>query len=429
MTTNTTGGIFLYELFPPLLGPLSGWTGHMARAVAMGFDWLLVNPIQRPGASGSVHAIADFHDVNPVAVDASDPRPPWDQVAAAVDEAHRLGLKVMFDLVVQHAAADSPLVAEHPDWFLRAEDGSFLRPGLFEGDRRTKTWDDLVAAANTTSLDRDGLWAFWTGVVQRLLATGADGIRAHMAHQAPGGLWRQLIAHARAARPDVLLAAETLGCPDWQTVEVARLGFDLCFNSSKWWDFNASWCMDQYRATAPLTGTVGFPEAHDTPRLMAELDGDVAAVKLRYAFAALFSTGVMIPAGFEFGLRRRVDAPGSVGIASEKSGHDLRGFIAEVNRLKRAERVFHEDNTIERVSQPSPETVVLAKTSRDGGQRGLLVLNADRHRPSIVALRDLPALLRASRAREVTPGRAPGDAKALVGMLAPSELRVFVDGD
>ena len=56
-----------------------------------------------------------------------------------------------------------------------------------------------------------------------------------------------------------------------------------------------------------LCRSVSFAESHDTERLASELDGDEQAVKMRYAFSALFSSGVMMPIGFEFGFRRRLD--------------------------------------------------------------------------------------------------------------------------
>lgn len=426
MEPRRSGPLLIYNLFPRLAGPLRDWRPHIERAAAMGFEWLLLNPVQRPGGSNSIYAIADFLDVDPTLLDPADPRTPWEQVAAAVAVAHRYGLRVMFDLVVQHAAIDSPLVSERPAWFRRDEDGTLLRPGVSEGGRRTRTWEDLAVLANATSPDRDALWAFWRSVVSRLLETGADGLRAHMAHEVPGPLWRDLLAHVRSRRPDALVVAETLGCPDWQTVEVARLGFDACFNSSKWWDFQAPWCLDQYRATAPVAPTIGFPEAHDTPRLMAELGGDVAAVKQRFLFTALFSTGVMIPIGFEYGFARPLDAARTTAADWEPETHDLRGFVTEVLAVKRAWPVFHEDGAVERVPQPSGAAVVLRKTSRDGTQRGLLVVNADRHHATRFGLIDLRGLLGAERVRDVTPGRAGGEVTALMGEVEPAGCRVHV---
>ena len=39
------------------------------RAAEMGFDWIFVNPIQKPGRSGSLYSIADYFQINPRFVD------------------------------------------------------------------------------------------------------------------------------------------------------------------------------------------------------------------------------------------------------------------------------------------------------------------------------------------------------------------------
>jgi hypothetical protein len=143
-----------------------------------------------------------------------------------------------------------------------------------------------------------------TVLAEHYAAFGVDGFRCDAAYKVPGELWRTLIGTVKHHRPGVTFFAESLGCPIEDTVRLAQSGFDFIFNSSKWWDFTAPWCLEQYRQTAPLVPSVSFPESHDTGRLAVELNGDQAAVKMRYAFSALFSAGVMMPIGFEYGFRR-----------------------------------------------------------------------------------------------------------------------------
>ena len=418
--------VLLYNLFPRLAGPFAHWGEHMARAADLGFNWLLLNPVFRPGRSGSSYAIADFDRINPELVDTRDPRPPWDQLRMAIDEAHRLGLRVMVDLVVAHTASDSPLVREQPSWFRWNERGELVKPEVWEGDRLVHVYEDLGEVANAESPDRDRLWMFWKWVVTRLLDAGFDGFRGHMAYQVPVPLWQELIAHARRQRPELLLTADTLGCPDWQVVEVARLGFDLCFNSSRWWDFQAPWCLDQYRATAPHVGTISFPESHDTPRLMEELHEDLDAVRQRYLFSALFSAGVMMPIGFELGFRRPLDVSRTRPEDWELGCADLCDFVRETNALKRAYPVFHADTRIERLNQPSLSVVALRKECFDGSQQGLIVLNTDPRREARIFLLNLPKVLDCERVLEVTPGTEPAEATRVEGRLPPSGFRVFV---
>ena len=421
--------ILIYNLFPRLAGPLCAWQPHLERAAEMGFNWAYVNPFYEMGSAGSLYGVAEHRRVAPEFLDPRDDRDPWDQVSLMLGRAHAAGLKVMAELVVPHMAIDSPLVAAHPSWFVRDADGGLLHPGVTDVKGRPVLWTDLVQVANVESSDRAGLWAYWKEVVTLLLEVGFDGLRAHMAQEAPGELWRVLIRHARSLRPDALLLAHTLGCPDWQTIEVAEQDFDLCLNSSRWWDFQQSWCLDQYRSTADRTRTVSFPETYGGPRLMRELGGKAAAVRMRYLFSALFSSGVMIPLGFEYGFTKPLDARQSRPEDWESPRSDLSDFIRSVNALKGRHRVFHEDSLVERVEHPGTAIVALRKVSRDGRQRALLVLNADPRREHTVFFPTPQRTMGARSARDVTPGRGENGEARLVGKLPPAGYRVFLGED
>ena len=64
--------------------------------------------------------------------------------------------------------------------------------------------------------------------------------------------------------------------------------------------------MEQYQLVREIAPSISFPESHDTDRLFQEVHGNEAAMKQRYLFSALFSAGVMVPIGFEYGFRRRL---------------------------------------------------------------------------------------------------------------------------
>src|SRR3974390_380048 len=110
--------MILYNLFPLLAGPFSQWQKHFARAAAMGFDWVFVNPIQLLGASRSLYSVVDCFSFNPVLLDPASSASPEEQVRRMLAQAEAAGLKVMIDLVLNHCAIDSPLTREHPEWFV-----------------------------------------------------------------------------------------------------------------------------------------------------------------------------------------------------------------------------------------------------------------------------------------------------------------------
>jgi starch synthase (maltosyl-transferring) len=352
------------------------WTAHLERARRLGFNWVFINSFHYAGYSGSLYAIKDYYAIDPRLVDATAGSA-QDQLVQVIQTAERLDLKLMMDLVINHTAFDSPLVTEHPTWFKRGEDGKPLRPSAKEGDRRV-VWGDLVEIDNANSPDRARLWRYWLDLATHYAALGFHAFRCDAAYKVPIELWRFLCNQLKQSHPGTLFFAESLGCPFGEMLQLARAGFDFLFNSSKWWDFTEPWCLDQYRQLAPLVPTVSFAESHDTERLAAELQGDQAAVKLRYAFSALFSSGVMMPIGFEYGFRRRLNVVDTRPEDWETPQWDLGGFITAVNRLKASYRVFNEEGSIELVESDNPRVLALMKSTRDRTERGVLLLNKDR---------------------------------------------------
>jgi starch synthase (maltosyl-transferring) len=363
----------IYNLFPLLAGPFPRWTSYLERARAMEFNWVFINPFHRAGYSGSLYSIADYYDIDPRLVDSAG-GPPQFQLRQAIEKANSLGLNMMMDLVINHTAFDSPLLRQHPSWYKRGPDGNPVHPGADENGR-TVTWGDLVEIDNVAN--RDGLWQYWIDLALHYAGVGFTGFRCDAAYKVPSELWRLLIGRVKQAHPRALFFAESLGCPFEDTVKLAQSGFDFIFNSSKWWDFTAPWCLEQYRRTSGLIPSISFPESHDTDRLAAELNGDREAVKMRYAFAALFSSGVMMPMGFEYGFRRRLHVVKTRPEDWEDPSWDISGFVTAVNRLKQSRRVFNEEGSIEAVALDNANIFAFVKWSKDRRERALALLNKD----------------------------------------------------
>lgn len=368
--------MIIYDLFPLLAGPFSRWGQHFARARAMGFDWIFLNPIQRTGASGSLYSIADYFAVNPALLDPPAAGAADAQVRRMTACAHEAGLRIMIDLVINHCAMDSALAREHPEWFVREPDGRIRSPSC-KSDGETVVWRDLAQFDHRGSADREGLYGYCARVVEHLASLGFDGFRCDAAYQVPNELWSRLMREARARRPALSFVAETLGCTAEQTRETALAGFDFVFNSSKWWNYHDGWLIESYNTVRGATPSISFAESHDTPRLAEELNGNTNGLKQRYLFSALFSAGVMIPAGFEFGMRKALHVVHTSPSDWWEGGADLRDFIGRVNSIKRAHPVFQEDGPTSFVPCANPNILLMRKSSARGGADALLILNKD----------------------------------------------------
>jgi starch synthase (maltosyl-transferring) len=360
--------MILYNLFPTLAGPFPRWIPHLERAAEMGFDWIFVNPIQRPGSSGSLYSVADHFELNPLLVEEQSDQSAEAQLQAVARRADDLGLKLMVDLVLNHCAADSPLTEAHPEWFEREPDGSLTRAYCLDNGKKV-VWEDLVSFDHEGTSDREGLYTYLLRVTEHLLALGFRGFRCDAAYHVPPALWRRLIDDVRGKHGDVVFAAETLGCTPTETRLTAQAGFDYVFNSSKWWDFSSPWLLLQHALVREIAPTIGFPESHDTPRLFVESGGTPAALKQRYVFCAFLSTGVMIPLGYEFGFRKPLHVVHTRPEDWENPQIDLRSYLGRVNQLKRTYPVLRHDGPIAVLPQSNPAGA-LAVESFDRERRG-----------------------------------------------------------
>ena len=419
----------IYNLFPRLVGSMDRWLEHLPRIREMGFDWVYVNPWHYAGYSGSLYAVKDYYAYHPLFVNANLAATPEEQLRGFIDAAHGHGLKVMMDLVVNHTAFDSVLATEHPEWFQKDEAGQLKRPGCMDGDVWIE-WGDLVQLDNAASPDRQGLWSYWLGVMRHYLSLGVDGFRADAAYHVPAELWEFLIPAVRHEFPLTEFFAETLGCRPWEVIACADAGFDYVFNSVRWWDLDAAWLLEAHNKVVGAAPSIGFPESHDTQRLADELVGDGAAVMQRYTFAALFSTGVLVPVGFEFGFRTRLDVVETYPDAWEAPSLDLTGPIKAVNALKSSARVFNLDGTllpIKLEGEPSPVRCYV-KSTPDAREKALFLINLDREAAQPFHLKSAADAAGIRSLWDVTPDGEPWglDGEDLRGELAPAAIRVFL---
>ena len=422
----------IYNLFPPLAGTIPRWEEHLDRIAAMGFTWIFLNPINTPGLSGSLYAVKDYYGLNPLLA----PESGQDPEAALVHflkEAGRRGLKVMLDLVINHTAIDSPLVTQHPEWYAKDEEGRIKHPGAIDPADATKVtvWGDLAELEYWPPPDPEGLLHYFDGVVAKYLGLGFMGFRADAAYKIPGDFWARLITEAKSLEPRAQFFAETLGCRVEECAQLSTSGFDFLYNSSKWWDFQEDWCLDQYNDFRHIAPSISFPESHDTERLAAESGGAPEVARQRYLFAAYFSTGVMIPVGYEYGFKGRLNVVETRPGDWEAPGYDLTSFITGVNRMKKKCPVLLEEGPQTRVN-PKGEPVVLLLKSRESRKGRVLAVINTTQKTQEVAIPNLAELLGGPRRgwKDLTPDTIPLKLQdPLEFTLLPSRMRIFYNPD
>jgi starch synthase (maltosyl-transferring) len=413
---------FIYNLFPRLAGRMPDWLSHAERAQRMGFNHLYINPLSFPGFSGSLYAVKDYYRVCPDFLPAGHDGPGLDELQKTLAAVRSVGLRPVMDLVINHTAFDSELTHQHPEWYVRDAAGNLMAPRAIDpaDARKVTVWGDLAEINNEATPDRDGLWGYWRELVRRSVELGWQGFRCDAAYKVPAGLWRALIAEARTVDPSVLFFAETLGCRLEEVRATMEAGFDFLFNSVKYWQFDAPWAIDQHNEFAQISPSVSFPESHDTARLFTETSGNLAVHKQRYILAAMFASGVLMPVGYEFGFRRRLNVVTSSPKDWENTGLDLSAFIAAVNQVKTSRQVLRDEGFWTVLTRYDRPTLALEKVVH--GDRMLFLVNKDWWNPNYVDVAELPVKPNAKLLRFNAEGHL--QEQALSGRLAlqPAEI-------
>ena len=188
---------------------------HLPRLAEMGVDiiWLMpIHPIgelNRKGTLGSPYAVRDYRAVNPDFGTEAEFR-------AFVDEAHRLGMKVILDWVANHSAYDNPLTQTHPEWYTRSPEGALMSPVGTD-------WSDVA----DLDFSQPGLRQYMTeSLVYWVREYGIDGYRADVAGYVPLDFWETARAELERVKPVFLLA-------EWEERDLHARAFDATY-AWKW---------------------------------------------------------------------------------------------------------------------------------------------------------------------------------------------------
>jgi starch synthase (maltosyl-transferring) len=345
--SNRVSGPLIYNLFPRHFAAIDDWGRALPHVKEMGFTAVFVNPFHETGFSGSLYAVRDYFRLNPLFLRAGQDGADFKPLDKFIAGCGAAGLQLIMDLVINHTAKDSPLVKQHPEWYKRDPSGAFSSPFAIDpGDPgKVTVWGDLASIDNEHSSGRENLWKFWDGLVAFYQKMGIQGFRCDAAYQVPSSLWKWLIARAKSRVADTAFYAETLGCRLDQVEALRECGFDFLFNSVKWWNYDQSWALDQHASNKRIAPSIGFAESHDTERLASLDPGTEQVQKSRYAFAALFSAGLLMPAGFEYGAVTRMDVVRGTPADVDKQKWNLTKWVRAMNRLKLSVPVLAEEGS------------------------------------------------------------------------------------
>ena len=137
--------------------------------------------------SRNPYRMADFYRVDPEY--GTD-----DDLKEFITECHRLGLKIMLDMVYLHCGSKAVFLKEHPDFIVRSEDGNAVKAA----------WNWPALNFENQEL-REYLWQnmeYWVNKFD------VDGFRLDVASRIPLDFWEEARVRLEKIRPDIGMLAE-----------------------------------------------------------------------------------------------------------------------------------------------------------------------------------------------------------------------------
>ena len=192
---------------------------HLPLLKNVGIDaiWLMpiypIGKVNRKGSLGSYYSISDYCAINPEFGTMED-------FDTFVNEAHKLGMKVILDWVANHTARDAKWLTDKPlDWYERDEQGVAKIPW---------DWND-TAKLNYENHD------VWQGQIEAMkfwLQHNIDGFRCDMAMLVPIEFWQEVRRELESLKSDIFFLAEAEGN------EFFNEAFNVCYG----WEIHHTMC-------------------------------------------------------------------------------------------------------------------------------------------------------------------------------------------
>lgn len=204
----------IYVVYPPVhseAGDLASVTTDLERIASEGYAILCLMPPFPPCEKdrvgyGNPFAVRDYFAIDPRLGTQQD-------LCELVETAHDLGLRVILDMPLNHAATDHVLLDDHPDWFTHDSTGAL--------SRKVERWTDVADWKLRDPEVREYLVSALTYWVDEC---HVDGFRFLHAPLLDYDFSKQAAEALHEVDPDLFLLAEA----PWPFG--FTLGFDGCYN-------------------------------------------------------------------------------------------------------------------------------------------------------------------------------------------------------
>ncbi|MCP3967871.1 MAG: glycogen debranching protein [Lentisphaerae bacterium] len=341
----------------------------------------------RMGRYGSPFASLDYFAVDSGLAEFDTTATPLEQFLELVDAVHARDARVFIDIPVNHTGWASRLQTEHPEWFVRKNDGTFVSPGAWD-----VTWADLCKLnykkheVHTLMAD---IFLYWC-------RQGVDGFRCDAGYMLPIEAWHYIVARVRREYPDTIFLLEGLGGPA-NTQERLLGEADLNWAYSELFQNSSKHQIEHYYPYASRMSMrrgcfINYAETHDNSRMAAK---SVAFAKMRTALCALFAhNGAFgITNGVEWFATEQINVHEARSLNWGCKGNQVKE-IRRLQTLLETHPAFFAGAITQLVEVDGHEALALLRSSADKEHKVMALVNHDTENDSVVtwATSDFDAL-------------------------------------
>ncbi len=362
---------------------------------SMGFDVLYLPPIHPIGITKRKGKN------NTTTAEPEDPGSPWaigadegghkginpalgtlDDFLRLKSKAEERGVELAMDIAFQ-TTPDHPYVKEHPSWFKHRPDGT-----IQYAENPPKRYEDIYPFDFDTE-DWRSLWKELRSVFFFWLEKGIRIFRIDNPHTKPFPFWQWVIEEVRGKYPETIFLSEAFTRPKVM-YRLAKLGFTQSYTYFTW--RNTKQELIDYVSELTHTEVREFFRPNfwpNTPDILPESlhHAGRSAFASRLVLAATLDSnyGIYGPA-YELLENTPVAAGKEEYLNSEKyevkhwdrkAPESLKDLIAHVNRIRRENPALQTNRTLRFHDIENPEMIAYSKTSEDGNNVIVTVVNLD----------------------------------------------------
>jgi len=381
--------IRMYTLIPPASGDISDWTNLLPHIAGLGFNAVHLLPITSLDFSESPYSAYDLFSIDKAYRGKEEGENNGCAVFERfVEKSRKLGIRLCFDLALNHVGFRSRMVKMCPEWIVpdKNEKDGLKRAGCWHMNAWLK-WEDLVKIYydHPHPEIRTDIWdymkkysLFWAHFAY---LTGGM-VRLDNLHSSHEGFIAYLLKELRNAYPDLAVMAEFFTDSNTVLKKAAEWQIDL-YLANQWEYPYASNLRNYLRYIHDIGRKVRYYlpiTTHDTGA-PAQLFGKAEAAVPRYAVTALMGTGKTgIVQGAEYGYPGKINFIGRGKRITFQENVYIAGGLRNINRVLVESPVFHQDGNLEFIDGGHGAVLGALRRPVSGSDTGYLIFaNLDIH--------------------------------------------------